>query len=102
LFLDSIFFLKDTYIIKHQNLARLVHKLQNIILWQNAIKKTNRSLRENRSKKTRKSHITLHREDNEVMEPGRTSNIHQNELIAKLSFFFFFDNHREYIEKAIK
>jgi hypothetical protein len=38
-------FLKDTYIIKRQNLARLVRKLQNIILWQNAIKKTKRNLR---------------------------------------------------------
>jgi hypothetical protein len=38
-----------------------------------------------KSKKTRESHIALHREDNELMEPGRTSNIHQNELIAKLS-----------------
>jgi hypothetical protein len=34
------FFLKDTYFIKRQKLARLVHNLHNIILWQNNTKKT--------------------------------------------------------------
>jgi len=77
--------LKDTYIIKRQNLARLVHKLHNIILWQNATKKTKRSLREMKNKEAREPHIALHREDIEAMKPGRTTNSHQNELIAKLS-----------------
>ena len=51
------YFLKDTYIIKCQNLARLVHKLHNIILWQNATKKTKRRLREMKNKEAREPHI---------------------------------------------